>query len=54
MKKMYCISDYFTDEIIDVTTDYNKAVKICDGYDGAIITIDGSDEILYDNVSLPF
>ena len=50
---MYYITDYFTDEIIDVVDDFETAKKICDGYDGSQVETE-SDEVLYTNIELPF
>lgn len=50
---LYFITDYWTDEIIDVTTDYENAVKICDAHDGSEVTTE-ADEVLYYNITLPF
>lgn len=49
----YYIEDYFTDEIIDVVSSFDEAVKICSTHEGSLITLD-NDEILYTNVELPF
>ena len=52
MKKLFIIEDYFTGDIIDVSSNFDDAVKICTAHDGAIITTEDSDEVLYDN-SIP-
>lgn len=50
---LYYITDVWTDETIDVTTDYEKAVRICKAHDGSDVTTE-ADEVLYSNISLPF
>ena len=54
MKQLYCISDYWTDDIIDVVDSFEKALAIARAHEGAIIQPDDSDEILFENVDLPF
>lgn len=50
---MYYIENYFTDEIVDVTTDFEKALEICNRMEGSQVTTE-SDEVLYTNIDLPF
>ena len=51
---MYLILDYYTDEIIDASESFEKAVDISKAYNGSYITLEFSDEILYANIDLPF
>lgn len=50
---MYYITDYFTDEIIDVVDNFKAAKAICDVFDGSQVETD-TDEVLYTNICLPF
>lgn len=50
---MYYVTDYFTDEIIDVVDSFETAKKICNAFDGSQVETD-TDEILYSNIELPF
>ena len=52
-KNMYYITDYFTNEIIDVVDSFKAAKAICDAYDGSQVETD-TNEILYSNITLPF
>ena len=49
----YYVTDYWTDEIIDVTTNFDDAVRICSEHDGSQVELD-NDEVLYCNITLPF
>lgn len=50
---MYYIIDYWTDEIITLTDDFEHAKRLCNMYDGSQVETE-SDEILWTNISLPF
>ena len=54
MFPLFCIEDYFTDEIIDVAKTFDEALAICKAHEGTIITPIDSDEVLFENVDLPF
>lgn len=50
---MYYVVDYWTDEIIDVTYDYDDAVRLCSEHEWSQVeTI--NDEVLYCNALLTF
>lgn len=50
---LYYIKNYYTNEIIDITTDYNKAITICKNHIESIVT-DENDNIYYYNIDIPF
>lgn len=50
---MYYVTDYWTDEIIDTTDDFDAAKAICDENEGSQVETE-NDEILYTNILLPF
>lgn len=50
---MYYVTDYWTDEIIDVTDDFETAKMICDAHEGYQVETE-NDEIIYENILLPF
>lgn len=50
---MYYITDYYTDEIIDVVPDVEDAIRISRSVpDSQVETED--DEVLYTNIDIPF
>ena len=50
---MFYVTDYFTDEIIDVVDSFKTAKEISDVFDGSQVKTD-TDEILYTNINIPF
>lgn len=50
---MYYIEDYYTEEIIDVVDNLQKAIDISKNNSGSQVT-DENDNIYYSNIELPF
>lgn len=50
---LYFIENYYTDEIIDITDDFDKACRICYLHNNSIVTTE-TDEVLYMNIDIPF
>ena len=45
---MYYVEDYWTNEIIDTSTDLDNALAICKATEGSIVT-DDDDNVFLDN-----
>lgn len=50
---LYYIEDYYTDEIITCTYNFELAKKLCESYKDSMIT-DENDNVYYTNIDLPF
>lgn len=50
---LYYIKNYYTDEIITYTYDFELAKKLCESYKDSMIT-DENDNVYYANIDLPF
>ena len=50
---IYYIENYYTEEIIDVSSNLNKAIEVCKSSDDTMVT-DENDNCYYTNIELPF